>query len=171
MLCLLPFLSCGPTNLALLLFIVYHIVIYKLFFHLNHVTGVCLLSQLAHEKHKLSRKKKVHIPLRTTWISQKMCLPCLIIIKACVFLTIEWTNLSHVLTVWSVFRALLAWSRRTTYTKDHRLFYLDYTHKSMKSENLIWSSQHRGWMIVGCSSEEGLAWKFMKYYCKGFLCC
>ena len=53
-----------------------------------------------------------------------------------VILTIEWTNLSHVLAAWSAFCSPFTWSRRTTCAKDHRLLFL-ITHKSTRSENLI----------------------------------
>ena len=38
--------------------------------------------------------------------------------------------------MWSAFRALFTWSRRTTRAKDHRLFNLDYP-QIMRSENPI----------------------------------
>ena len=43
------------------------------------MTRVCLPSQSAPETH--NQEKKAHKPLRTLCISQKMCRPCLIIIK------------------------------------------------------------------------------------------
>ena len=48
-----------------------------------HVTGVCLLSQSASERH--SQEIKAHKPLRIWGISLKTCLPCLIIIQSCYF--------------------------------------------------------------------------------------
>ena len=78
-----------------------------------HVTGVCLPSQSASEKH--NQGKKAHKPLRTSWIS------------------IKWTNLA--LAAWSAFRALFTWSRCTTCAKDHRLLLI--THKSTRSENPV----------------------------------
>ena len=61
----------------------------------DHVIRVCLPSQSASEKPK---HEKAHKPLRTSWISQNMCLSCLITIQS---LTMEYTNLSHVLAAWS----------------------------------------------------------------------
>ena len=39
----------------------------------------------ANQRPKSTVKKKAHKPLRTSWIPQKMCLPCLIIVQSCYF--------------------------------------------------------------------------------------
>ena len=50
----------------------------------SHVIGVCLHSQSALEKHNQEKKHKhKHKPLCNWWISQKLCLPCLIIKQSC----------------------------------------------------------------------------------------
>ena len=71
-------------------------------------TRVCLPSQSASEK-------KAHKPLHTSWFSEK----CLVFDnhKNLVILT---------LAAWSAFRALFTRSRRTTFAKDHGLFYHSY---------------------------------------------
>ena len=76
------------------------------------------------------KKKKAHIPLRTSWIF------------AChvwqsynlVILTIEWANLLHVLAAWSALLALFNCSLRNTCAKDDRLL-IWISDKPTRSEN------------------------------------
>ena len=87
-----------------------------------------------------SRKKRAHIPLRTLWISQKLCSPCLKIIKYCYFdYRLNKPFACSRDAVWS--RALFTWSRLTTCAKDYGLFLVLITHKSTRSE--IW--KHHFW--------------------------
>ena len=60
-----------------------HCITIDYFLFYFHVIRVYLLSQSASEKH--SQEKKAHKPLRTSWISPKMYLPCLIITQSCYF--------------------------------------------------------------------------------------
>ena len=134
----------------IMIIIIIIIIIMKRSVRLIHTIGVRLLSQSAFDKSTIKRKK-AHILLHTPCFSQKICLPCLIIIQSCYFdyrinkpfacsrcdhdhvmfdnhtisffFTIESTILSH---AWSAFRLLFTWSRRTTRAKDHRLFYFNY---------------------------------------------
>ena len=60
--------------------------------------------------------------MRNSWISQTMCLPCLIIIQSSLFrLKNKETFHMYVLAALSVFCAPFTWSRRTTCAKDHGL--------------------------------------------------
>ena len=51
--------------------------------HKNHVIGVCLSSQSAHENHN-QEKKPTHLCAPREFL-KKMCLPCLIITQSCYF--------------------------------------------------------------------------------------
>ena len=77
-----------------------------------------LPSQSASKKHK-----KAHKPLRNSWISQKLCLPCLIIIQYCYCDCRISKPCSHCVMCVSCSGS---WSRRSTHAKDHRLFQLNY---------------------------------------------
>ena len=91
---------------------------------------------------KAQSRKKAHKPLRISWISWKMCLSQLIIIKS--FLHFDYTI--NTLAAWSAFRALFTWSPRTTCAKDHGLFYLNYPqiNEVGNSDHMIMLDVHYG---------------------------
>ena len=80
-----------------------------------HVIGDCLPSQSASEKHNQENKKPTNPNAPHAFLKQ-MCRPCLR----------KKNNNSHTVAAWFAFRALFSWSPRTTCTKDHGLFYLNY---------------------------------------------
>ena len=84
---------------------------------------------------KAQSRKKAHKPLRTSWISQKMCLPCLIII--------------HTARSRCDLRFVLC-SRDLDVLRAQRIigFFILITHKSARSENPI------TWLGCGLPFEE-----------------
>ena len=73
----------------------------------HHVIGVCLLR-------KAQPRKKAHIPLRFSWISQT-CPPCLIITQSCYY---DY----RINKPFACSRCVIC----ASCAKDHRLFYLNY---------------------------------------------
>ena len=89
-----------------------------------------------------------HLKMRTSWISQKMCLPCLIIIRSC-------HRINKPRSVICVLCGSVHLILSSTHAKDHGLFIL-ITHKSKRSENPItWCDERvitkRDWFNEQCT--------------------
>ena len=116
-----------------------------------HVTSHCtdnrslptVSSQFTSEKH--NQEKEAHKPLCTSWISHKMCLPCLIIIQSCYCDCRIYKPFAYSCCVICI-------SCSVHLISDHRLFYLS-CHKSTRSETLItWNLMQLLWRYF-CTNE------------------
>ena len=115
-----------------------------------HVIGVYLLSQSASRKH--NHKNKAHKPLRTSYLSPKMCLPCLIIIKSCYFDIRMDKPFPCSRCVICVSGSVLLIS--TFYVRKGSWAFFLITHKSTRSENPM------PWLMVACAYQrEGQPYK------------
>ena len=101
------------------------------------------------QKQKNKQKQKL---LRTSWISHKMCQPCLAIIQSCYFDCIIYKPFAYSLfVIYSI-----AWnycntqSPRTTRAKDHRHFNLNYP-----QVNEVRKSVHMD-IVTGSRPREGI---------------
>ena len=107
--------------------------------HAQWPTTAHLLNQSAPRKH--NQERKTHKPLRTPWISQRICQPCL----SCYF---DY-RINKSLAAGSASLALSTWSWRTRCAKDHGLKKILFTHKSTSSQNpIIWPlgvRYHKDW--------------------------
>ena len=70
---------------------------------------------------KAQSRKKAHKPLRTSWISQKMCPPCLIIIQSC-YCDYRINETFRMFSPLNLFLVLFTWPQRSTRAKDYRIF-------------------------------------------------
>ena len=85
----------------------------------------------ANQHPKSTIKKKAHKPLRTSWISQQMRRPCLIIIQSCILI--------QTFHMFSLLLHFVLCSRDLNVLRAQRIigFFIFITHKSMRSESCI----------------------------------
>ena len=93
-----------------------------------------------------SRKKPINLCAPREFIQK--CLPCLIIIQSCYF-DFRINELEHTLAVWSAFRALFTWPRRTRIGS----YFFYSLERIFKSASLSLSSGRR---LVGLGRVERL---------------